>query len=181
MPQGQIPKIPRQSLIYLVVCVLGAAAFLAVGILPSRRELANLDRDISRLKAQVEQQKVLSPLHETLETRARTGGQGVEVPPEKKGLPLDRIDRIPVILGDLAGKCGLQVLVITPDAKSISTDSSLLLVYGTVKGKLPDLRRFLIEVAGLPYVERLEQIRIYEGKNGKEYGLKLWLRVKGEE
>ena len=180
MLQGQIPKIPRQSLIYLVLCVLGAVAFLAVGVYPARRVLIDLDKDIGRLKVQVEQQKILYPIYQALETKARTAGEAVETSPDKKGLPQDRIDKLPAILGDIAAQCGLEVLMVTPDARSISADPNLLLVHATVKGKLPDLRGFLIELAALPYTEHLEQLRVYEAKNGKEYSLRMWLRVGGQ-
>jgi hypothetical protein len=180
MLQGQIPKIPRQSLIYLVLCVLGAVAFLVVGVVPARKVLTDLDNDIGKLKLHVEQQKILYPLYQALETKARAAGQAVETSPEKKGVPRDRIDKVPVILGDIATHCGLEVLVATPDARSISADPNLLLVHATVKGKLPDLRRFLIELATLPYMEHLEQLRVYEAKNGKEYSLRMWLRVSGQ-
>jgi hypothetical protein len=38
----------------------------------------------------------------------------------------------------------------------------------------------LIELATLPYMEHLEQLRVYEAKNGKEYSLRMWLRVSGQ-
>jgi len=66
-----IGKIPKDSLIYLTFCLFGILLFLFLGILPSSRKVADLERDITEIKARIEEQKTLFPLYRELKKKRK--------------------------------------------------------------------------------------------------------------
>ena len=175
MEQRQSIKLPGQSIGYLLMCGLGVLAFIAIGLYPSQRSLGALDMEITKVRDNIEEQKVLSPLYKELLEKTQVKGSDVLPSPIKSRLPQDKTEEIPVIFGQIARKCNLEAISITPDVMSLADGSGLLLVNAVMKGNFLDFRKFLIELGGIPYLEHIEEIHIQEAVKGKELRLKIWL------
>jgi len=97
--------------------------------------------------------------------------------PGKGRLSRDKIDEVPSIFGEIAQKSGLEAVSISPDVKSIATNSGVLLLNAALKGDFFDFRKFLIELGKIAYLEHIEQIQIQEILVGRKFRLKIWLAL----
>ena len=172
-------KMPTVSVIYLFVCATLVLAFLVVGIHPYRAILEGQNAEIFRIQAQIEDQKVLQPVYTGLVERMRNGEATGEAVLPKTALPLDRIDQISSLVGEIARKHGLQLVTATPDVKALSKNSKLLTVYVVMQGDFLAFRKVLLDLVELPYVEHTEELQIQETAQGKEFKLKIWLAIDG--
>ena len=100
--------------------------------------------------------------------------EGVSIPKEEK-LSQEKAERIVSVFHELAGKSGLKVMEVSPDVDSTLNGSGFLLVNVVVKGDFFKLREFLLELGNLPYLEKIEQIKLQNIEGGKEARLKIWL------
>jgi hypothetical protein len=57
-----IPEFPKQSAVYMAICLIGLICFLIIAVVPNQRELSALDEEISRLSLELRKQEVLSPV-----------------------------------------------------------------------------------------------------------------------
>ena len=169
--------VPQRSIIYLLICGTGILAFVLAGIYPSYRNMVRMDGSIADLKAQIEEQKILFPIYQNLRQGLTQEALNAQSNPLKSGLPARLVDNLSPIFSEIAANCGLLVSAVTPDVKSLTNDSHFLSVDLTLKGNLFDLRKFLLELAGLPYLEDIEKLQIREGPDGKEYFLKVLLMI----
>lgn len=169
--------VPRRSIIYLLICGAGILAFVLAGIYPSYRSMVRMDRSIADLKAQIEEQKILFPLYEKLREDLAAKSLKVQSSSSKSGLPAHRMDDLSRIFGEIAANCGLELLSVTPDVKSLVDDPHFLSVRLMLGGSFFNLHKFLLELANLPYLWGIEELRIQEGLVGKEYLLKVWLMI----
>jgi hypothetical protein len=169
--------VPRRSIIYLAICGTGILAFVLGGIYPSYRNNLHLNGSIADIKARIEEQKVFFPLYQKLRQGFGAETSKDRPDPQKSGLSAGRIDNLPAIFGQIAANFGLEVSSLTPDVKSMADNPHFLLVRLALKGNLFDFRKFLIELANLPYLEGVEEVKILEGLDGKEYYVKVWLMI----
>ncbi len=170
-------EMPRRSLVYLMICGAGILAFILAGIYPSYRNMIRIDASMAGIKAQVDEQKILFPLFQKLRGILTSELSKAQPSPQKSGLPAQRLDDLPTIFGDIAANCGIEFSAVTPDVKSFADDSHFLSVDLALKGDFFKLRRFLLELANLPYLGSIEELQIQEGPQGKEFFLKVWLMI----
>ena len=168
--------LPRQSLMYLLLCAGGVLAFALVGILPSYRNLNELDNSIANLNAQIEEKKILLPIYQKLRESQAAGFKDEPVL-AKTGLPESRIDNMLDMFEEIARTNGLEATSAVPELKSSAGDSKSLVVHVMIKGNFFNFRKLLVALADLPYLDHVEEVQIQEGSNGKEYSLKLWLII----
>jgi hypothetical protein len=179
MEQKQRTNLPRTSLIYLLVCGALAVGFLALGILPLKKTLESRDADILRLKAQVQEQRTLSPVYKSLEEKTlRNGSQDLPLT-VRTGLPVDRIDSIPAIVKGITEKNDIELISVIPDVKSLGENSRHLSVRVAAKGDYFNFRKFLLALDELPCLEYTEDIQVQVVPGGKEFRLKIWLAIDG--
>ena len=169
--------LPRRSLIYLLMCGAGIVLFLLVGIWPSYRNMVRMNGSIADLKARIEEQKILFPLYQKLRVGLTPEASKDQWSPPKSGLPVHRMDDLSPIFGEIAANCGLELSAVTPDVKSMADDSHFLSVDLVLTGNLFNLRKFLLELANLPYLGPIEKLQIQEDSHGKECFLKVWLML----
>jgi hypothetical protein len=81
------------------------------------------------------------------------------------------------MFGEIAAGCGMEVSAVSPDVKSLANDPRFLSVRLALKGNFFNFRKFLLELANLPYLWGIEELQVQEGPDGKEYSLKAWLKI----
>ena len=178
--QMKLPaKIPAQSVYYLLLCSAGILLFILIGLYPLQSSLNQQDEDMAKLKARIEEQKVLFPLYKELLLLEKTQKSDLSVLPasSKTGLSMDQLGNISFLFKNIAREGSLEALLVTPDVKSLTNNSKSISVLLVVRGDFLKLRRFLFELEKLPYLEHIEEIQIQEAAGGKEFRLKTWLAV----
>jgi len=164
-----------QSLIIFVVCAVGILAFFLLIILPSQETSAELDQDIDRLNARIEEQRILTPVFHSLLKRANKGGPSELPSPEKAKLTHGDMNAISTLFQDIAGRHNLKLEEITTDVRSLMQESGYLLMRLRLSGDFFNIRKFLIDIGSIPSLAHIEEINIRSTKISKEFRLKIWL------
>ncbi len=170
-------NIPRQSILYIGMCLIGIAIFLLGGILPASRTLAELDARTATARYRLEEQKTLAPFHQTLKEGEERKESDVLPMPERGRIPQAKIDTIPLNLGNAAKTSGMSLVSAVPNLKAMTGDATLLPVNVVLRENFADFRKFLIALGGIPYVEHVEEITIQSKTDAREYRLTLWVAV----
>jgi hypothetical protein len=170
-------NIPSQSVLYLLVCFSGVAAFILLGIYPNQRKLVETAGQIAGLEMRIEEQKVLHPFYIELLARAQSGRELQSR--QQEALLSDKVDEIPSMLREIADRCNLDAVSVMPDIHGLSNGSGFLPVHVVVKGDFLNFRKFLLELERFSCVRWIEEIQIHEEVDGKEMRLKLSLAVGG--
>jgi hypothetical protein len=169
--------LPAQSIRHLVICLGGIIAFIMLAIYPSQKSLTRLDKEIKKTQNEIEDQKILFPIAKEM-LRQIMEKESYALPfPEKKKLESEKMAELPAMLEDMAGRCDLGIISIIPDVKSLSENAGYLSVTAIVKGRFADIRRFLIQMGGLPYLERFEEMTIEPAEGSRRCLIKAWVAV----
>lgn len=170
-------NIPERSIIYFFTCLSGVLIFIFIGIVPGNRSLADLDRKTDEVRSRIEEQKRLLPIFQSLNKDIRKKDVRSLPFPARTRLPREKIDGIFTGFKEMAGRCGMKPLFITPDLNSLSGNSGVLPVEISLQGDYFNLRRLLISLGEVPYLERIEEIEIRQGKGTKEFRIKVWVAL----
>jgi hypothetical protein len=171
----EIGKFSQRSLFYFAL--FGAVILFVVLLLiyPDYRTLAVLDQNIKQLNARIETQKMLFPLFQKMLTEIDFKlPEGAAFPKTKK-LSQEQAESMVSVFHELAGKSGLKVVEVSPDVESSLNGSGFVLMNIVVRGDFFTLRELLLELGNLPYLEKIEQIKLQNTEDGKELRLKIWL------
>lgn len=170
-----ILNLPRKSIIYLLVCGAGLAAMSVVILYANYRTLAGLEKNISRMKAQIENQEYLYPVFQELFKKLQfKKPEGLDLPKPAR-LPRDETEKLMRLLQDLAIQNRFAVAGISPDVDSTIDGSKHLMVNMVLRGEFLRLQPFLAKLVEIPCFEHIEQIRVQSVKGTKEIQLRILL------
>jgi len=164
-----------QNLIIFAACAVGIVAFWVLIILPSQKTEKELDQEIERLNARIEEQRILTPVFHSLLERAKMKGPSGLPSPEKSELTPGDMNAMSKEFQDIAGRNNLKLDEITTDVNSLMQESGYLVVRLHLSGNFFDIRKFLVDIGSIPSLEHIEEIKIWPGKASKELSLKIWL------
>ena len=170
-------NIPQQSIIYIIMCMAGVLIFLFVGIIPYQNTLKNLDMEIQRNELQVQQQKTLQPLYRTLLKQVNRQDDRLLPMPDIQPMPKGQLGRAPAILRGIAVDSGMDMMSVSPELNALTVDAKRIPVNAVLRGSFLDLRRLLINLGRLPYVENVEQIQIVQIADMLEFRIRIWLAI----
>lgn len=174
---GNFSRLPKRSLIYILVCVGGILCFLGVGILPNQRVISKLDNETSEIKLALQKQKMLFPVFKkAMQTLHEEKKSGLAVP-ETSSIYRKDINSISSSFRKLASECRLQFKSGIPDAGKINKTSGAIPFTLELAGGYFDFRLFLSKLVLLPYLEHIDTIEINAGSGMKEYRLRIDLSV----
>ena len=166
---------PKKSIAYLFICGLGLLAIFLITFYSNYRALNKLDNNIKELNAKVESQKIFSPLFQELFKKIQfKQPEGLTVPKPTK-LAQEDAGKISPILQGIAVHNNLKIEEIVPDVDSSIDGSKHLMINIVMLGELIQLREFLFQLVGIPYLEHIEQIQIQSVEGAKEFRLKVWM------
>jgi hypothetical protein len=170
-------NIPRHSVTYFLVCLFGILVFVFVGIIPSYKSIAGLNQRIEEMKFQMEEQKSLFPIYQSLNKQMqKSESESLPFPPRAK-LATGQIDKLVSMVRDVAGQNKVALVSATPDLKSLTNDSKSLLLNMTVTGDFFSFRKFLIGIVSIPYLERIEEIQMQQTPDNLEMKAKVWIAL----
>jgi hypothetical protein len=176
MKPKEIFETLKGSFSSLLVGVIIIVIFLVIGFY-NVRSLNDLDRDVQKIKADIEEQRIMAPLYNDLIEKIKVKTKKHLPFPAKAKLPREQHEQITSIFGELAKRANLEVVSITPDVNSLAGGSGLLVVNAALKGDFFNFRNYLIELGNVPYLEHLGEIQIQTIPGGREFHLKLWVSV----
>lgn len=169
--------IPQQSLVYIGLCLIGVLIFILAGIVPASKRLAEMDAQTAAARYRLEEQKTLAPFYRSLIAREGKKESETLPLPERERLPHAKINTLPLNLSNAARMSGMSLVSAVPELKDLVGDARIMSVHVVLRGNFADFRRFLINLGGLPYLERIEEIAIQEKPGAREYRLTLWVAV----
>jgi hypothetical protein len=169
--------IPEKSLWYLFICGGIILLFLLVVIFPINRYQANRAGEIKKMEYQIEAQKELGPIYLTLLKTMENKDPRVLPNPPKTTIPRAESGKFQNALKTIAEKSGLRIVSSTPDLSTLTSSSRFLLHNAVLKGEFANFRKMLIELGALPYLDRIEEIRIQQYPDSMEFRIKIWIAI----
>lgn len=177
MPLNALKLINRRTVIIYLTCLTGILLFIIAGIIPAQRYSAALDRKTRDLQFQIDEQKSLQPIYQSLKAKSQTGTVSVLPTPERNKLSRDLISMVPSTFGRIAKNAAMDTLSVDPDVSSLANQSRYLLVHAVVRGDFFSFRKYLTGLGELPYFERIEEIEIQQNPDIMEFKMKIWLAL----
>ena len=167
--------LPTQSLIYFLVCGTGILVFVLLIIIPTQKTSAELDRDIDKLSARIDEQRVLRPIFDNLLKQIKKKGPtDLPLTPKNK-LARGDIGRISERLLEIAGRHDLKLHDIQTDVNALENNTDYLLLRIHATGDFKKFRDFLVDLGSIPSLEQIEEIDIRAIENSRAFKLKVWL------
>ena len=167
--------LPTQSLIYFLICGAGILVFVLLIIIPTQQTSAELDRDIEKLNARINEQRILKPVFDKLLKQVKKKGQTQLPVTQKVKLARGEINKISERLLEIARRYDLQLQDIQTDVNALENNAEYLLMHIHVRGDFIKFRDFLVYLGNIPSLEQIEEIDIRAIENSREYKLKIWL------
>lgn len=167
-------KLPSRTITYLLICggVLLASVLM---ILYDHKIMTDRDTEISAVKVQIDQQKVLSPAFKDLIRRSRIKEPGDLPFPKKEKLRRDDTENILPVFNEMARKSNLTIKSAVPDVESLASGSQYVIVDVVAAGDFIDFRKLFFQLGELPYLEGIERFAIRSAEGKKEIRLRLWM------
>lgn len=169
--------ISKRKIVFYLSCTGVLLLFVLLGIIPVQRYAVGLDPQIKDLRFQVEEQKNLQPIYQSLKEKSKTGTGRVLPTPEKSRLSRELIGMVPSTIQKIAVKAKMDPLSVTPDVNALAGQSGYLLVHAVLRGGFYDFRNFLIGLGELSYLEKIEAIEIQQNPDVMEFRMKIWLAL----
>jgi len=175
MEKINAPKLSSQSISYLLLCGGGIFAFILLAILPYKKALRQMDADIQKINAQIDEQKVLRPIFKDLLNRIKTRSpQDLPITPKSK-LGRNDTGNLTAIFKKMAHSSNLRLNSVIPEINSFVDNTDILNVTVIVSGDFLDLRHFFLKLAQIPYLEHIEQVTVKTAKHLKEANFLIWM------
>lgn len=170
-------KIPQNSIIYILLCLTGIIIFIFGGIVPAGMKMGKLVTQTADVKFRIEEQKRLAPLSQSLQGRIEQKDSELLPLPAMSKLELAMIDTLPMSFQSTARMSGMSLVSAIPNLKDLTGNDQFLSVSAVLQGDFVNLRKFLINLGGVPYVQHIEEISIRQKPDTKEFTLKIWVAV----
>lgn len=168
---------PKQSVTYIGLCLVGVLIFIFAGILPNTRTIAELTAKAADLQFQLEEQKTLSPFRKSLQEKIEKKESEILPLPAKGTLAQAKINTLPATFGATAKMSGMSLVSAIPVFTAQPGESKFLPVNVVLRGDFMNLRKFLINMGSIPYVNQIEEMAIQQKPDTKEFRLKVWVNV----
>ena len=167
--------LPAQSLIYFLICGTGILVFVLLIIIPTQKTSAELDKDIDKLNARIDEQRILRPIFDNLLKQIKKKGP-TELPLTKKNkLARGDVSTISERLLEIARRFDLKLHDIQTDVNALENNADYLLIRIHATGDFKRFRDFLVDLGNIPSLAQIEEIKIRAIENSREFKLKVWL------
>lgn len=170
-------NIPRQSVIYIALCLTGLMIFLLGGLLPANRTLVDLEEGNAVIQYRIDEQKALAPLYQALREKSGQKESAILPLPEKGKLSRDKVETLPRVIEATVKSSGMTFGSAVPNLGALTGDAQFIQMDVVLRGNFINFRKFLIALGGIPYLEQIEEIAIQAKPDVKEYRLKLWIAI----
>ena len=169
--------IPKTTIRYLIISVGIIVIFILVGLFPMYQYNIYQAGEIKKTKDQIEERKANIPVY--LNLKKVMDRKDVQMLPNPKKTTITRAEaaKFPNVFKTIAGKSGLAAISVKPDLSNTGGSPKLLLHNAVVKGNFANLRKMLIALSAIPYLDKIEEIRISQRTESMEYKIQIWLAI----
>ncbi len=175
MAKIKMSSLPTQTLSYLVILGGGVVLFLLLAILPAHKETAELDFEISNVNTKIEEQKILTPVFESLMKKAELKPpEGLNYVPKEK-LKTDNTHKVADRFQEMAETSMLELVEFSPAIETLINRSGYMMLDIELRGEFINLHPFLLQMCQMPYLEQIEEIKIRSVRDTKEMKIRMWL------
>jgi hypothetical protein len=171
-------NIDQKSLLYFLIYGGIIAIFVLLAIVPSYISTNHRKDEIKQLKAQIEEQKQLAPVYATLLDTAKNKRAFAFPNPEKTAIPRKESGKFQEEFKAMAVKSGLIVVSVAPDLSASAGSATSLLHNVVLRGEFASLRKMLVGLGALSYLDRIEEIGIKQYPDSMEFKMKIWIAFK---
>jgi hypothetical protein len=168
-------NIPEKSIWALVIYAGLIIIISLIGIFPFYRYNSNTNSNIKRMEQQIKDHADLSPQYLMLVKSLEKKDAPALPLPKRTKIPREQAGKFQEEFRATADKSGIMTVSITPVMANLTSDSQYLLHNAVVKGEFVNLRRLLINLGSIPYLDRIEEISIGQYPDTMEYKIKLWI------
>ncbi len=170
-------NISKTTIKYMIICGGIIVIFLLVGLFPMYRYNIYQAGEIKKTNEQIAERKANIPVY--LELQKAMESKDLHILPNPKKTTITRAEaaKFPNIFKSIAGKSGLVAVSVTSDTTNTTASSKFLLHNAVVKGNFTNLRKMLISLSSISYLDRIEEIRISQRADSMEYKIQIWLAI----
>jgi Tfp pilus assembly protein PilO len=169
--------IPRQSVIYIVMCLTGVFIFVIGGILPAAKKLTEMDLAIIDKRYALEEQTLLVPFFKSLKIDSQKHEAELLPMPPRTKLSKEKLGALPIAINAAAKISGMKLISATPHLSAMTGDSQFIPVNIVLRGGVIDFRKFLIQLGSISYIHHVEEITIQEKADAREFTMKIWAAI----
>ncbi len=168
-------SLPRKNIIVFLFCGMGILSIFLITFYSDYLTLDELDKKILELNTKIEIQKLYSPVFRELFRKIQFKlPEGLPFSKQEKVTQED-LPEISTVLQGIALQNNLKIEEISPDVDSLIDGSKHLMISMIIRGELLQLRKFLYQLGGIPYLAHIERLHIQTVEGGKEFRLKVWM------
>jgi hypothetical protein len=165
------------SSVFLATGILLWVIFFFLWIYPIHKSLNEMDVRIEAAKEKMKVQERLLPFYLQLKTIGKDDLPDLYPVPEKHTLPRYQIETVQPAFEEIARKSGMGIVSVDPDIIGLENKPGLLKVDLVIHGEYFNFRSFLIELAKMDYLEKLEKIQVRQTASYLEFTMKILLSV----
>jgi hypothetical protein len=134
--------------------------------------LASRDEKIVEKNVSLEEQKLLLPVYDMLKQRiGKKSARNFPLPANGQ-LPGDQIGKLEADIKDLSGKAKVELVSFLPGVASADGKSKSISVDAVARGEFFAMRKFMIGIGSIPYVEHIEEIQLSRTADALEIKVK---------
>ncbi len=160
----------------LILGVLIVVAALAIYF--PLRDGRRLNRDLTESRYRLAELEVLQPLFIELTSAQRQDAWTTIPSPSLAILTQEDVMGVPALFTSMASECGMEVKTVRPRVVLSGIDKKRQLhVEVQMTGSYDRFRDFLAALAGLPAMERIEQVDLRREEMHEAFGLSLYLAL----
>ncbi len=168
-------KLPTKNVMVVILIGGGILLFVLLSVFPNYIAYSNIDHEITTLKNQIEEQKILSPIYADLSEKANFKDPENLPFPKKEKLSKNETGNISAIIQDIIRLNDFKLDSILTDVGGLMDGSGMLKMSVEMTGDFMNLRDMILQLGRLPYLAHIETIRVDNADNKQKILLKLWI------
>jgi len=167
--------LPTRNTFVILVFGGGMLLFVLLSIFPNYISYNNIVHETSILKDKIEEQKILSPIFEDLSKKAQFQNPGSLPFPAHEKLARSDTGNITPIIREVVATNDFLLEDIDTDIESLMTEPGILRMTIQMTGVFQNLRKLLLDLSALPYLEHIEVIQINSFGAKNKINLTIWI------
>ena len=156
----------------LLFCLAAVLFFVLLIILPNYLEIRRETQQINEIKARIDEQKILKPFLERLESQVKSAETEMLTIPKEKQLPRNDLASLSKVFSNLASQAEMVLQSLVPQVNTFKENEGRLAVDLDLTGEFFNFRRFLNKLGAVPFVSHIETISI---NASKDYRIRIWV------
>jgi len=168
-------KLPTRNVIVILLFGGGVLLFILLSIFPNYLAYSNINHEISTLKNQIEEQKLLSPIFSDLSEKTKFKDPENLPFPRKDKLSKNETGNIAAIIQKIIRQNDYTLVNILTDVDGLLEESGTLKVSIEMTGDFMNLRNMILQLGALPYLDHIEYVHIDSHGEKQQFLLKIWI------